>query len=351
MGEQVGIGIVGYGLAGRYYHAPFIRRCPDMRVVAIMARSPERAEHARQDFPEAVVYGQYEDLLADKAVELVDIATPHDTHEALCIQALAAGKHVITDKIMAPDAAGAERMIEAAQKADRVLTVYQNRRWDCDFLTARRAVSEGLLGEVWSVEVAVDNYRAPTDAWRWHRAKGGGRFRDWGAHLFDQALLFAGQETAENVQVWADWQYRFPQTDVETEVITHLVLPSGLRYTIHMSTQQRVERLERRVVGSKATLVIKGIDPQERCVRGPDMKVVSGTEEGKLPRENVQFESDDQAIGERLVVEPGNWVALWQNLADVLLRGAELAVRPEQVLESIRLIDRAAGFDPGPPEY
>jgi len=348
MGDTVGIAIVGYGLAGRYYHAPFIRRCPDLRVVAIMTRSAERAEQARRDFPEAALYGRYEDLLADKAVDLVDLATPHDTHEPLCLEALKAGKHVITDKIMAVDAAGAERMIAAAQQADRLLTVYQNRRWDCDFLTACRAVADGLLGEVWSVEVAVDNYRAPTDAWRWHRAHGGGRFRDWGAHLFDQALLFAGAPTADGVQVWADWQYRYPQTDVETEVLTHLVFPSGLRYTIHLSAQQRVERLERRIVGSKATLVMKGIDPQERYVRGEGMKVVSGTEEAKLPPENVQFEADDAAMGERLVVEPGNWVALWENLADVLLRGAELAVKPEQVLESLRLIDRAASFDPGP---
>lgn len=349
MSAQVRLAIVGYGLAGRFFHAPFIERCPDLRIAAISTRSPERQAQARRDYPDARIYSSLDDLLADPEVDLVDLATPHDTHEPMAIAALRAGKHVLTDKIMATDAAAAERMIEASRAADRLLTVYQNRRWDSDFLTTRRAVAEGLLGELWSVEVCVLNYRAPSGAWRWSRARGGGRFRDWGAHLFDQAMLLAGSPPAEDVEVWADWQYRAPEVDVETEVVTHLAFPSGLRYTISLSAQQRVERMELRVIGSAATLVTHRFDYQEPRVRTEERRVISGTDEARLTREDVDFAADDPAVGERLTVEPGNWVGLWQNVADVLLRGAELAVKPEQVLESIRVIDRAAAFDAGPP--
>ncbi len=346
MSETIRVGIAGYGLAGRYFHAPFIRLCEGLEVAAIFSRSAERQAQARADFPDAAVYGSYEDMLADDNIDLVVIATPHDVHEPMAVAALEAGKHVVTDKIMAPDAAAAQRMVDAARRAGKMLSVYQNRRWDCDFLTARKAVADGLLGEIWAVEVYLDGFRKPGPGWRWQRARGGGRFRDWGAHLFDQAMIFAGAETADDVEVWADWQYRYPEVDVETEVITHLRFPSGLRYTIHISVQQRVERWDRWVVGSQGTLVLKGIDPQEDYLRGETIQVVAGTEKAKLPAENVQIATEDPAAAEALEIVPGNWMAYWRNIADHLLRGAELAVKPEQVVEAIKLIDKAAAFDP-----
>jgi predicted dehydrogenase len=341
--------LVGYGLAGRHFHAPFLRHCPDLDVRAIVARSPERQAQARADFPEARIYAALEDMLSNAEVDLVDLATPHDTHEPMAIAALRSGKHVVTDKIMAPNAAAAQRMLAAAREAGLVLTVYQNRRWDCDYLTARCAVEAGLLGEIWCIENYADVFRTPTDAWRWQRARGGGRFRDLGAHLFDQALQFLGVASADGVEVRADWQYRYPQADVETEVATHLVFPGGVHYFIHISSQHRVPRFERRICGSRGSLVIVGTDPQEFHVRAEDMKVVAGTDEAKLPPESVLFEGDPPATRDQIQIIPGDWAAYWQNLADVLLRGADLAVKPEQVIESLRLIERAAAFDPGPP--
>ncbi|MBC7287227.1 MAG: Gfo/Idh/MocA family oxidoreductase [Armatimonadetes bacterium] len=346
MADSVRVGIAGYGLAGRYFHAPFIRLCEGLEVGAIFTRSQERQAQARADFPQARVYGTYEEMLEDEEIGLVVLATPHDVHEPMAIAALEAGKHVVTDKIMAPDAEAAQRMLDAARRAGRVLSVYQNRRWDSDFLTARKAVEDGLLGEVWEVEVYLDAFRKPGPGWRWERARGGGRFRDWGAHLFDQAMVFAGAQSAEGVEVWADWQYRYPEVDVETEVVTHLRFPSGLRYTIHISVQQRIERWDRWVVGSDGTLLLKGIDPQESFLRGETIQVVAGTERAKLPRENVELVSEAEGAAEPLEIVPGDWMAYWRNIADVLLHGAELIVKPEQVVEAIKLIDRAAAYDP-----
>jgi scyllo-inositol 2-dehydrogenase (NADP+) len=349
MSETIRVGIAGYGLSGRYFHAPFIRLCEGLAVHAISTRSPQRQAQAQADFPNARIYAAYEDMLADPDVDLVVIATPHDLHEPMVTASLEAGKHTITDKIMAPDAACAQRMVEAARRAGRLLSVYQNRRWDSDFLTTRRAIADGLLGELWSVEAYIGGYRAPGQGWRWERRHVGGRLRDWGAHIFDQALQLSGAGTADGVEVWADWQYRYPQVDVETEVITHLRFPSGLRYTIHISVQQRVERWERRVVGSSATLVFRGLDPQEDALRSEPIRVIAGTQEACFARDNVQIVGDDPQLPEKLTVVPGNWRAYWQNIADVLLRGAELEVKPEQAVEALRLIDKAAAFDPGAP--
>ncbi len=349
MSDVVRVGLAGYGLAGRFFHAPFIRRCDGLSVEAVFTRSPNRQAQALADFSDARIYSSYEDLLADPEVDLVVIATPHDVHESMVLASLAAGKHTITDKIMAPDAAAAQRMVEAARRADRLLSVYQNRRWDSEFLTTKRAVEDGILGEVWAVEVYIGGYRGPAEGWRWERRHVGGRFRDWGAHIFDQALQFSGAESADDVEVWADWQYRYPEVDVESEVVAHLRFPSGLRYTIHISVQQRVERWERRVVGSEAMLVFHGLDPQEGLVRSEEMLIAAGTDAACFARENIEIAADDPHAPEKLTVVPGDWMAYWRNIADVLLRDAELIVKPEQAVEAIRLIDRAAAFDPGPP--
>jgi len=348
MSDVVRIGLAGYGLAGRYFHAPFISLVEGLQIEAVLTRSPERQAQARQDFPDVRVYSEYEDMLADPALDLIVLATPHDVHEPMAIAALEAGKHVVTDKIMAPDAVAAQRMVDAARRAGKMLSVYQNRRWDSEFLTTLDARDKGLLGEVWSVEVYIGGYRGPGQGWRWERSRGGGRFRDWGAHIFDQALQFSGAGTAEGVEVWADWQYRYPEVDVESEVVAHLRFPSGLRYTIHISVQQRVDRWERRVVGSKGTLVFYGLDPQEGFVRTDERRVVAGTPEARFAQDHVELKTDDAAAAEHFTIVPGNWLAYYQNIADVLLRGAELIVKPEQAVEAIKLIDAAAAYDPGP---
>jgi predicted dehydrogenase len=349
MSDTVGVGLVGYGLAGRHFHAPFLKECPGLDLRAIVARSPEKQAQARADFPQARLYDDIDLLLADDSVDLVDLATPHDTHEPMAVAALRAGKHVVTDKIMAPDAPAAQRMLDAARKAGRLISVYQNRRWDCDYLTALRAFEAGLLGELWTVESYADVYRAPSGQWRWQRAHGGGRFRDLGAHLFDQALQFLGVASSDEVEVWADWQYRYPSADVESEVVTHLVFPSGVHYQIHISSQHHIPRFERRLCGSKGSLALLVTDPQEAFLRYDPIRIVGGTDEAKIAPADVLFEGEAPTSRDELQIIAGDWRGYWHNLADVLLRGADLAVKPEQVIEAIKLLDRAAAFDPGPP--
>ena len=163
-----------------------------------------------------------------------------------------------------------------------------------------------------------------------------------------QALQFLGASSSDGVEVWADWQYRYPSTDVESEVAVTLVFPSGVHYYIHISSQHHIPRFERRLCGSKGSLALVATDPQEAFLRNDPIRIVGGTDEAKIAPADVLFEGESPGSRDQLEILPGDWRGYWHNIADVLLRGADLAVKPEQVIEAIKLIDRAAAFDPGP---
>lgn len=157
----IGVGLVGYGYGNRAFHGPLIRETPGLEVKAIVTASPERQSQAQQHFPQAKIYNSYDELLSDESIGLVVISTPHDTHASLTVKACTQGKHVVVDKIMAMSVSEAEAMLEAARQANVVLSVFQNRRWDSDYLTVKRALEQGLLGEPYVVESSVVGYRKP----------------------------------------------------------------------------------------------------------------------------------------------------------------------------------------------
>jgi len=184
---MINFGVVGYGYSGRAFHTYLPTLADGLNLRAIAVRNPAVRQQAAADHPEARVYADLDTLLADGAIQLVILATPHDTHRDLAIQAMEAGKHVVTDKVMALNAHQAEEMIAAARRNDVMLSVFHNRRWDWDYLTVQKVVSDGLLGEPFLFHAAVAGYGAPR-GWRGDRAKSGGIMYDWGAHFMDQAL-------------------------------------------------------------------------------------------------------------------------------------------------------------------
>ena len=153
--SEINVGIVGYGLAGKVFHGMLVKHTPGLRVHSIVTSNPERRAEAAKDFPDANVVRTYEEMLADADVDLVVLGTPHHTHKELTLQACAAGKHVVVDKIMALSVAEADAMIAAAREAGVLLSVFHNRRWDSDYLTVRRVLEQGLIGEPYVVESSV----------------------------------------------------------------------------------------------------------------------------------------------------------------------------------------------------
>ncbi|MCJ2088816.1 oxidoreductase [Methylobacterium sp. E-005] len=184
------VGLIGYGYAGRTFHAPLIRAVPGLDLRLIGSSDPARVA---ADLPGvAVVADPYAVATAD-AVDLVVIATPNDTHAPLAQAALAAGKHVVVDKPFTLDLAEARTLRAGARGRDRLLTVFHNRRWDSDFLTVRAAIGEGVIGPVRHFESHFDRFRPQVrDRWREGAGPGSGIWYDLGPHLLDQALLLFG---------------------------------------------------------------------------------------------------------------------------------------------------------------
>lgn len=232
---EIRVGLIGYGLAGACFHAPLIASTPGMRLAAVVTADAERARRAADAHPGARVLPGSERLWQTAAdLDLVVIATPNRTHAPLAGQALAAGLPVVVDKPLAPTAAQARRLIEAARRRGLLLTVFHNRRWDGDFLTVRRLLREGRLGTVARFESRFERWRpVPKPGWRQEAEPeaAGGVLYDLGSHLIDQALVLFGPVT----QVYAELDRRSPGSDVDDDSFVALSHVSGVRSHLWMS--------------------------------------------------------------------------------------------------------------------
>jgi predicted dehydrogenase/GNAT superfamily N-acetyltransferase len=182
--------ILGYGLAGKTFHAPFIQRVKSLRLDAVMSSDGAKV---LADLPAVAIAPDADAVFANPEIDLVVIATPTATHFDIARRALEAGKHVVVDKPVTVTVAEAEALIELAGRARRVLSVFQSRRWDDDFVTLRETIASGRLGEVVYFESHYDRYRPEVrHRWKEQPGSGGGIWLDLGPHLIDQALQLFG---------------------------------------------------------------------------------------------------------------------------------------------------------------
>ena len=259
---SIGVGIVGYGLAGRYFHSPFIAAVDGLHISAIATTRDDRRANARNDHPEASIVDSVDELLELPTVEVVVLASPNRTHVPLGIRALEAGRHVVTDKPIATDVADAGRLVEAAERTRRVLSVYHNRRFDGDFLTVRSLIAAGTLGPIDSIESRFE-IRVPLGAaWREDADQAGGPHRDLGAHLVDQALVLFG----EPVRVFGQLDRRRPNTAIDDSAFMAIEHASGERSRLWTSLIASWGRPRFRVRGLAGEYVKDVGDPQEARV-------------------------------------------------------------------------------------
>jgi scyllo-inositol 2-dehydrogenase (NADP+) len=254
--DAIGVGLIGYGLGGSVFHAPLIEAEPRLRLHAVVT---SRAGQVERDHPGARVVGSAAELLEDPAVELVVVAAPNAVHHELAAAALAAGRHVVVDKPFTLTTADADDLIALAERQDRLLSVFQSRRWDGDFLTVRRCLEAGLLGRVSSFESRYERFRpALKGGWKEEDVPGSGLLWDLGPHLIDQALqLFGLPET-----VWADLQVQRP--GVEAVDWVDLVLGYGrLRVLLRAAMEVRDPGPRFEVHGDRGSLLTWGLDRPE----------------------------------------------------------------------------------------
>ena len=185
--EPVRIGLVGYGRGGRTFHAPLIDQAPECVLAGVVTRSPQRRAELDKDYPGTPAHDDLAGLVA-AGVDAVVVTTPLDSHEALVREAITLGLAVVCDKPFTPDAASARDLVATAERAGVLLSVYQNRRWDADFLTVRTLVEDGELGKVLTFESRMEQHPPGS----MFSLTGGGVLRDFGSHVVDQALQLFG---------------------------------------------------------------------------------------------------------------------------------------------------------------
>jgi scyllo-inositol 2-dehydrogenase (NADP+) len=337
------VGVIGYGLAGAVFHAPLIAATPGMEVAAIVTANPERQERAHRDYPAATILPSAEAMLADpSALDLVVVASPNRSHVPLGVAALEVGLPVVVDKPMAPSSAEARRLMEAAERTGELLTVFQNRRWDNDFLTVRKLVAADMLGPVVRLESRFERFRQEPKAGAWRERadpeEAGGLLFDLGAHLIDQALVLFGRP----VSVYAEVDTRRPGALVDDD--TFVALRFGGGQVAHLWASVIPQRLgpRFRVVGMRGVYEKYDLDPQESALNSGMRPGDPGW--GREPRERwgrLATEVGGVALDGRVETVPGSYETYYALLRDALSAGGPPPVDPAESLRVIEVIEAA----------
>ncbi len=341
-GTPLRVGLVGYGLAGSVFHAPLIAATEGLALDTVVTSHPERQEQARAEFPDVRVTADADGLLARAdELDLIVIASPNKTHVPLATAALKAGLPVVVDKPLAGTAAEARELAALAEERGLLLSVFQNRRWDNDFLTLRRLVADGELGDVRRFESRFERWRPqPKGGWResGDPAEIGGLLYDLGSHLVDQALVLFGP--AASVYAEADVRRPGAQTDDDTFIaVTHA---SGVRSHLYASATTAQLGPRFRVLGSKAGFVKYGLDPQEAALReggrpGPGW----GTEPEELWGRLGAGESPLTGGGTPVRTLPGDYPAYYAAVAKALIDGGPNPVPAVEAAAALDVLEAA----------
>ena len=332
---MVNVAVVGYGFAGRCFHTYLANLAEGMSIYAIATRDQTRQEQAKVHYPMAKIYTSLDQVLDDKLVNLVILATPHHVHATMAIQAMEAGKHVVTDKIMCMNVREAEAMITTSKQNDVLLSIFHNRRWDWDYLTVKKVIDDGLLGTPYLYQVGIMRYGAP-GGWRGLKEKSGGILFDWPAHFVDQALQLVDSPVKS---VFCDIHYSDHwSTDIGNYANLVLKYHNGVRYQIEISNLAHGSKPRWYIEGDLGGLVKFGLDPQEPAMIAGDIDAAEQVKENF-----AQVTTVTSGNKEELTIEPlrGSWKSYYQNIADVLNHGAELIVHPDQILPVMKVYDAA----------
>jgi predicted dehydrogenase len=331
------VAIVGYGLAGRFFHAPLVAATDGLEVGAVVTSSPQRREQVRAEHPAARVVPDLEQLWALEP-QLVVVATPNSSHVEIAVAAVDRRVPVVVDKPLAVTAADGGSLVERAASAGVMLTVFQNRRWDTDQLTLRKLIAEGALGEVTRYESRIERWRPEIDETKWREAEapdeGGGVLLDLGSHLADQALTLFGPAT----HVYAEVEHRRGAAGDDDAFIA-LRHEGGTISHLHASAVTPSPGPRLRVQGTAAGFLVPGLDPQEAALReGARPDQVEGW---GLPREweRGRLVAGDQSVPVPPV--PGDWPRFYALVRDAVRGAGPPPVDPRDAVAALRVLETA----------
>jgi scyllo-inositol 2-dehydrogenase (NADP+) len=332
---MVRVGLIGFGMAGQAFHAPVIRGVPGMELACIVER---RGTRAQQKYPDVRIARTLDELLTDKKIQLCVIATPNDSHFDLARTCLLAGRDVVVDKPLAPTLAESEELVRIAAERGRLITVYQDRRWDGDFQTVKNILESGKLGTVVEYECRYDRFRLEpkANAWR-ERADqpAAGVLFDLGPHVLDQALVLFGEPRAVTASAFCERE----TSQVDDSFDVCLEYP-GLRATGRARIIAYAPGPHFLIHGTKGSFVKYGMDPQEARLRGENCPQGFdwGADWGVEPEELWGTLS---LVGEpsvKVKTERGDYRGFYANVRDTIEKKAPLEVTPQQALRTMRAV-------------
>ncbi len=326
------VGLIGFGLSGRYFHAPFLHVSPHFKLTKVVTRNKE----AVQEFdPTIEVVATANELLSDKSIDLVFICTPNDLHFPYAKAALEAGKHVVIEKPFTNTTAEADILIELATQQKLLITAYQNRRWDADFLTIQQLLNEKKLGDVVEYEAHFDRYRPEVaqGTWKEVAAAGAGNLYNLGPHLIDQALVLFGTPqtvtaTVKTIRPQGETDDYFDiRMDYEDKRVilkaSLLVFENSLHFVIH---------------GTKGSFFKSGLDIQEEILR---KNILPNIENWGEEPESQWGTLYTEAGKNTLKTLPGHYAPFYENVYQAIVNGAELEVKPQQARNTTRIMELA----------
>lgn len=333
---MIDVGLIGFGLGGRCFHAPVIRAVPGLQLSAILQRT---GDSAAQAFPGTRIVRSLDELLAIDSIRLIVISTPNQTHFPLAKRCLEAGRDVVVDKPFTTTVAEAVELLQLAKKLGRVLTVYHNRRFDADFQALRQTVPAGELGRIIRFESTYDRYRPvrKPGAWREQPRPGSGVLFDLAPHLIDQAMMLLGTPLA----VTADVRIERPGFSTDDAFDLFLHYPDGARALLRATMMSATPRPRLVLLGEKGSYLKRDFDPLEPNLRN-----------GQIPTGPSWVLEKEENWGALTVVDNGNttvrripsigdWRDFYANIRDAILGKTPLLVTPQQAMDVMVALELA----------
>jgi len=332
---MVRVGLIGFGLAGQAFHAPMIRGVEGMELACVLER---HTNNARARYPEVRIARSFDEMLSDKSINVIVVATPNDTHFSYTKEALEAGRHVVIDKPMTPTLKEAEELVRLANQRGLLLSVYQDRRWDGAYVTVRKLIQSGVLGTVMEYETRFDRFRLDAKPGAWREVAdfpAAGVLWDLGPHLIDGALVLFGEP--ESIYAAALCQRESAKVDDAFDVI--LQYPR-LRATLRARIIAYAPSHHLLVHGTKGSFVKYGMDPQEEILRSPNYPdgLDWGKDWGLEPEKQWGTLSRAGEAPRKIQTERGDYRGFYVNFRDAVEKKAPLDVPPEQFLRTQRAL-------------
>lgn len=333
-------GLIGYGLSGRVFHAPFIHWIEGFELSVISTRNSESIEQIHKRYPQTIIASDAAEIIDNPSIDLVIVASPSRFHYEQAKSALLAGKNVVVEKPFTPSTSEADELIRLAHEKHLLLTVYHNRRFDGDFKTVKNILSSGLLGKIVEFEFHTDRYTPDpktTRIWKDQLLPASGSLYDLGTHQLDQALQLFGMPDSVSAKIGTEraWGKNDDFYDLR------LNYPS-LTVTLKSTLLAKLKRPTFHILGTQGSFTKYGVDVQEEQSGNgilPDSK-----EWGIEPEEQwgkVETEWNHLKIEGKIESEKGDYTDYYINLRDAIRGEAELVVKPLEARNVIYLIELA----------